>query len=282
MVFSSKSRSPYTQMYLTHLDEEGNDSPAILIENATAANRAVNLPEFVNIAADGLLKIEVPAAEFYRLFDRAWQLAEKGQYEAAIAEWKKALELSPEDAKAHNNLGRALAGKGDFEEAIGHWRKALEVNPKYAEARNNLGTVYYAKRSFRRAIREYNRALKVAPKSATILSNLGTAYFARKKYKQASQAYQEALALDPEVFEHRSTQGTLLQERTIEERAKFHYYLAKTYAQAGMTDRALEYIRKSLEEGFKDRKKYIEEPEFAGLQKLPEFQDLMAREFRVL
>ena len=49
LVFSSKSRSPYTQMFLTHLDEEGNDSPAILIENATAANRAVNIPEFVNI-----------------------------------------------------------------------------------------------------------------------------------------------------------------------------------------------------------------------------------------
>ncbi len=51
LVFSSKSRSPYTQMYLTHIDRDGNDSPAILIDNATAANRAVNLPEFVNIRA---------------------------------------------------------------------------------------------------------------------------------------------------------------------------------------------------------------------------------------
>jgi Tol biopolymer transport system component len=54
MVFSSKSRSPCTQMFLTHVDEAGNDSPAILIENATDANRAVNIPEFVNIPADGL------------------------------------------------------------------------------------------------------------------------------------------------------------------------------------------------------------------------------------
>ena len=64
LVFSSKSRSPYTQMFLTHLDEEGSDSPPILIENATAANRAVNIPEFVNIPPDGLLKIEVPAVEY--------------------------------------------------------------------------------------------------------------------------------------------------------------------------------------------------------------------------
>lgn len=59
MVFSSKARSYFTQMYLTHIDADGNDSPAILIDNATAANRAVNLPEFVNISADGIEDIQV-------------------------------------------------------------------------------------------------------------------------------------------------------------------------------------------------------------------------------
>jgi hypothetical protein len=63
MVFSSKARSPYTQMYLTHLDASGNDSPAILIDNATAANRAVNLPEFVNMPADGIEDIQVHVAD---------------------------------------------------------------------------------------------------------------------------------------------------------------------------------------------------------------------------
>jgi len=53
LVFSSKARSPYTQMYLTHIDRDGNDSPAILIDNATASNRAVNIPEFVNTDGDG-------------------------------------------------------------------------------------------------------------------------------------------------------------------------------------------------------------------------------------
>jgi len=68
---------------LTHLDEEGRDA-AILIENATAANRAVNIPEFVTSPPDGLLSIDAPAAAFYDLYDRALQLGEKGQYEAAI------------------------------------------------------------------------------------------------------------------------------------------------------------------------------------------------------
>jgi hypothetical protein len=63
LVFSSKARSPYTQMYLTHIDANGNDSPAILIDNTTAANRAVNIPEFANIAADGIEDIAVHVAD---------------------------------------------------------------------------------------------------------------------------------------------------------------------------------------------------------------------------
>ena len=63
LVFSSKARSPYTQMYLTHIDANGNSSPAILIDNATASNRAVNIPEFVNINPDGIDQIEVHVAD---------------------------------------------------------------------------------------------------------------------------------------------------------------------------------------------------------------------------
>src|SRR5208283_3108068 len=107
LVFSSKSRGPYTKMFLTHLDEEGNSSPAVLIDDATASNRAVNIPEFVNIPPDGLLKIEVPAVDFYRRYNVAWELARKGQYEAAIAEWKKALEFDSGEASVYLNLGVA-------------------------------------------------------------------------------------------------------------------------------------------------------------------------------
>jgi len=63
MVFSSKARSAYTQMYLTHLDANGNDSPAILVDNTTAANRAVNIPEFANIDPDGIEDIQVHVAD---------------------------------------------------------------------------------------------------------------------------------------------------------------------------------------------------------------------------
>jgi len=90
------------------------------------------------------------------------------------------------------------------------------------------------------------------------------------------------MALDPDVFEHRGNFGTLLEDRNIEERAKFHYYLAKMYAKAGRDELAMQNVRKALEEGFKDKNKLEKDPEFEALRKLPEFQALMTAEPRVL
>ena len=101
-------------------------------------------------------------------------------------------------------------------------------------------------------------------------------------YKHAAKPWEKALSLDPEVFENHSTQGVLIQQQTGEERAKFHLALARTYAKAGMDDRALLYIRKALEEGFKEKKKLTDDPAFARLKDLPEFKELLAMEPRVL
>ena len=181
-----------------------------------------------------------------------------------------------------NKIGIAYHQLLELDSARKWYERSIKLDPRYAEAINNLGTVYYAHKSYRRAISQYRRALRITPDSASILSNLGTAYFARKNYKEASAIYQQALAIDPDVFEHHSTYGVLLQERSVEERAKFHYYIAKTYAKAGMTDLALQYIRKSLEEGFKERDKYLTEPEFAKLKDNTEFKQMMATEQKVL
>jgi tetratricopeptide (TPR) repeat protein len=181
-----------------------------------------------------------------------------------------------------NKIGIAYHQMLELELARKQYERALKLDPKYSEAINNLGTIYYAKKNYRRAVSYYNRALKIKPMSASIHSNLGTAQFARKKYKEAAISYEKALSIDPEVFEHRGTNGVLLQERSVTERALFHFYLAKTYAKAGAVERALTYIRKALEEGFKEREKFKKEPEFAMLQENPEFQQLMALEPRVL
>lgn len=200
------------------------------------------------------------------------------QYRDAIEVYKAA----PQSAITLNKIGIAYHQLTELNTARRYYERSQKLNPKYAEAINNLGTIFYAQKSYRRAIGQYRKALRISPKSASIHSNLGTAHFARKKYDEAFAAYQQAMALDPDVFEHRSTQGVLLQERSVQERAKFHFYLAKTYAQAGQQERALLYMRKAIEEGFRDRQKFKEDPEFATLRELPEFQQLLVLEPRVL
>lgn len=190
--------------------------------------------------------------------------------------------IKPQSAVHLNKIGIAYHQMGDLDMAKRYYERSIKLNKKYAEALNNLGAVWYAKKSYRRAVNFYKKALLLYPKSASMHSNLGTALFARKKYAQAAEEYQIAVDLDPDVFEHRSSQGVLLQERTVEERAKFNYYLAKTYAKAGMADRALLCIRKALEFGFKDKSKFMEEKDFELLRQLPEFAELMKLEPRVL
>jgi tetratricopeptide (TPR) repeat protein len=183
-----------------------------------------------------------------------------------------------------NKTGIAYHQMLQLDLAEKYYRLALRANSNYAEAVNNLGTIYYAKKSYRRAVGQYKKALRLHPQSASVWSNLGMGYFARRDYVHAADSFQHALMLDPEVFESRSTQGVLLQERSVEEHAKFHYYLAREYARAGVNERALQYIRKALEEGYKDkeRKKIEDDPAFATLRDLPEFKELMALEPRVL
>jgi tetratricopeptide (TPR) repeat protein len=188
----------------------------------------------------------------------------------------------PKSAVLLNKIAIAYHQMLDLRTAEKYYKLAIKSNPKYAEAINNLGTVYYARKSYRRAIRQYKKALRINPQSASFLSNLGVAYFARKDYKRATEAWQQALSIDPNVFESRGTQGVLLQERSVEERAKFHYSLAQMYAKNGMKDRALLYIRRALEEGYKERNKIGEDPAFATLKDLPEFKELLATEPRVL
>jgi tetratricopeptide (TPR) repeat protein len=200
--------------------------------------------------------------------------------------FREAAEMYAQMPQSHaltwNKIGIAYHQMAQLNLAKKSYEKAVKLNPAYAEAINNLGTVAYAQKSYRRATNHYKKAIAIAPASASMHSNLGTAYFARKRYEEASESYKKALDLDPNVFEHRGSNGTVLQERSVEERAKFHFYLAKLYAKGGQNERAMQYLRKALEEGYKDRAKIAEDDAFAMLRENPEFQTILKTEYRAL
>jgi len=230
LVFSSKSRSPYTQMYLTHIDEQGNDSPAILIDNATAANRAVNIPEFVNIPQDGLMAIATPAVDMYKKFDHAAELADKGEYEAAITEWKELLATNPDDARIHSNLGSALAQVGRYAEAIPEFEKALELNAQYREIYHNLGRTLLAAGRPDDAIQILQKGLQLYPESPDLHDHLGLALVSENRLDEAKAEFEKTLELNPKDV-------------------VAHFVLGKTLAQEGDWDDAIAQFKEALRLG---------------------------------
>jgi hypothetical protein len=163
MVFSSKGNTPYTQMFLTHIDEEGNDSPAVLVENSTASNRAVNLPEFVNVPYDDFTGIDVPAVDHTRHFNRGTDLALKGKHEEAIREFETALHTEPNDWKTsewriHESLSKSLLLLGRKDEALREITESLRLNPYNAEMHANLANFLFQSGETERAIQPRHHA----------------------------------------------------------------------------------------------------------------------------
>ncbi len=233
LVFSSKSRSPYTQMFLTHIDEEGRDTPAILVENATAANRAANIPEFVNLPGAQLARIDVPALDSYRRFADAMELTRKGEYDEAIALWKGVIAMSPRDPKAHNNLGFALARRSRLDEALDHLQTALKLNPRYAPAHNNLALVLEAQGKLPEAISHWRAAAGIDPASAAACRNLAW-----------------ALSTSPQDSIRNGREAVLFAERAVRlsgpgDPALLHT-LAAAYAEAGRFQEAVETERRAI------------------------------------
>jgi tetratricopeptide (TPR) repeat protein len=196
LVFSSKARSPYTQMYLTHLDNEGNSSPAILIDNAAASNRAVNLPEFVNTAGDGIEDIQVPAVELYKLIDEATQLEEKGEKDQALAVWKKAAAIEPENAKVQNGLGISLYVQGQTAEGLEHLRHALRINPLSVETHYILGRFLLNEGHADQALPELKTAIGIRPHFAACEEALGSDYEALGDSREALAHWRKAHVID--------------------------------------------------------------------------------------
>jgi tetratricopeptide (TPR) repeat protein len=198
MVFSSKSRSPYTQMFLTHLDPEGNDTPAVLVESSTAANRAVNIPEFVNIPPDGLMTIDAPVTEYYRLIDMASDSMNAGDHQAAIPLLRQAVAESPGDAVVHNSYASALAATGRLKEAVAEYRRAAALSPDYPDAHNNLASALVQTGRGDESIGEFRKALALKPDFAEAHAGLGGVLAQAGRVDEAIPHLQKAVELSPQ------------------------------------------------------------------------------------
>jgi tetratricopeptide (TPR) repeat protein len=198
------------------------------------------------------------------------------QFREAAGLFKKLSDQDPRNPVYLNKLGIALHQQAALGLALKYYERAVKVDPRYADAENNVGTIWYQRKKFEKAIKAYQKAIKIRSDMAVLYSNLGYAYFGDKKYEEAISSFRQALTLDPQLFEHNgSRSGSILQDRSVEDRGRFYYMLAKSYAQAGDLDRCIHYLRKAKDEGYKNFTDIKKDPAFGAALNDPAVQELL-------
>jgi len=204
-------------------------------------------------------------------------LMARKEYREAALSYKKLSDENPHNPVYLNKLGIALHQQAALGPALKYYERASKIDPTYADAQNNIGTIWYQRKKFSRAIKAYQRAIAIRGDMAVLYSNLGYAYFGDRKYQEAISSFRQALSLDPQLFEHSgSRSGSVLQDRTVGDRGRFYFLLAKSFAEAGNLERCLIYLRKAKDEGYKELSDVKTDPSFAAFAKNPAVLEVLS------
>ncbi len=245
---------------------------------STLSQAQVSRPDEVQIKPPLLRTIDPPAkdATVADLEAQADQLRTEKLYLDAMDYYRAALAKNPHSASLLNKIGITELMMQRYREAKKSFDQSIKANRRFADAYNNLGVVFYEQRKYGAAVKQYRKAIAIDGTSASFYSNLGAALFSKKEFEPAVVAYQKAVELDPDVFERTSRGGVQAQLPSPEDRARYDYTVAKLYAKMGYSERSLEYLKKAMEEGYKDVKNVYKDSEFAELRKDKRFTELMA------
>jgi len=226
LVFSSKVNGPYTQLFLTHIDEDGNDSPPVLLERFTSSDRAANIPEFVKLPGDAIADIREQFLDAYSFLRAGMANEHTGNHEGAERAYRRGLEIAPDDSELRNALGWTLFQEGRTGDAVPEYRRALTAKPDHAKAHNNLALALVELGQLDEAAKHFEASLELEPK-AEIHSDLGFILVQLGRPEEALEHYRTALELD-------------------ENCASAHINLAVTLVQAGRFAEAEGHYRKAL------------------------------------
>jgi Flp pilus assembly protein TadD len=228
LVFSSKAFTPYTQLFLTHIDEAGHSTPPVVLERFTGNDRAANIPEFVPLAADSIAQIKEQFLDAYSFLRAGMANERTGNYPGAVRAYERGLAVAPDNVELLNSLGFSLFQQGKSAEAVVALEKALAVDPKHAKAHNNMALASIDLGEFELAEAHYRESLAIEPQPA-IYSDLGFVLERQGMTEEASELYRKSLELDPES-------------------ASAHYNLAASLARRGELTEAERHFRAALAE----------------------------------
>ena len=130
----------------------------------------------------------------------------------AVLAGKKAVEIAPDDADAHFNLGNTLKELGRLEEAKASYTHVITLEPDYVQAHYNLGNTLKQLGRLEQAKASYTQAITLKPDYVQAHSNLGITLKELGRLDEAEVSSRQAIALKPDYAEAHSNLGSTLQE----------------------------------------------------------------------
>lgn len=121
-----------------------------------------------------------------------------GDYERAIGEFSKAIELKPNYADAYHNLGNVYRKTGKLDKALESYKKAIELNPALWQSYENIAAIYFEQNLLDLAAEHMEKAIKLMPQESRLYMNLGFVYTKMNNGAKAKEMFQKALELDPQ------------------------------------------------------------------------------------
>ena len=222
LVFSSKQNGPYTQLWLTHIDDDGNDTPPVVLERFTAADRAANIPEFVKLPGDAIVEIREEFLNPYSFLRAGTANQRTGDQEGAERIFRRGLEVAPDDAGLRAALGWTLFQMGRSTEAVAEYRRALAAAPNDARTHNNLALALLETGDFGGAGEHFHRSLAIEPR-CEIYADLGLLQDLVGREDLARESYEKGFALDETCPAPRINLAAMLIEDGQYEEAAVHY-----------------------------------------------------------
>ncbi len=233
---------------------------------------------------DTLAEAYFSLAEIKLKWEWDWPSAER--------EYKRAIELNPNYAEAHQGYGTYLEALARFAEAIAERKRAQELDPLSPYRTADVGYPFYWAGQYDQAIEQYRRGLVLDPSFFWSHLWIGEAYVEKGMHEEAIAEIRKAVALSEgntralatlghayAVSGRRSEALKVLNELKARSKQSYvsPYFIALIYAGLGENDRTLEW----LEKAYQERHPYLillkVQPVFRSLHSDPHFQDLLRR-----
>jgi tetratricopeptide (TPR) repeat protein len=189
----------------------------------------------------------------------------------ALIKYLEAVRLNPNNEFLYNRMGITYSQLRYYSEAVEAFKRSIQLNSKYAYAVNNLGSVYFAQKQLKKAEKCFKKAIGMKVDEASFYMNLGSLYFERKKTVQAMALWRKGMAMDPNTL----SKNAAVNLATSSPSKERNYLIARIYASAGDTAKAIEHLKQAITDGFTDIDAIATQPDFDPIRKDEQFVEFM-------